>query len=91
MSAKNTVAGLIIGAATGVALGMLFAPRKGSEMRETLAKTGGDYYDKITEDVKSTVEDQLDKYLKSSSSRAEERAKRQIEEVKREIARIKAN
>lgn len=91
MSIKNTFTGLILGAATGVVLGMLFAPRKGSETREVLAKTGGDYYDKLSEDIKSTVEEQLDKYLRNSSTRAEERAKRQIEEVKKEIARIKAN
>lgn len=91
MKAKDTIAGLIIGAATGLALGLLFAPRKGSETREAIAKTSGDYFDRISDDVKSTVESTMDKFMKKNSSRAEERARRQIEEVKRELEKIKVN
>ncbi len=90
MSYKNTIGGLVIGAAAGVALGLLFAPRKGKETREVLAKNSGEYLEKISDDIKATFEDKLDKILKKSSSKADERARRQIEEVKREIAQIKA-
>lgn len=91
MDNKKTIGGLIIGAATGVALGLLFAPRKGKETREAIAQNSNEYFEKFGEDFKNSFEDQLDKILKRSSSRAEERAKKQIEEVKKEIEQIKAN
>lgn len=91
MNAKDTIAGLIIGAATGVAVGLLFAPKKGKETRQAIADTGSDYFDKFSDDFKTSFEDKLDKILKKNSSRAEERARRQIEEVKKEIEQIKAN
>lgn len=91
MNTKDTIGGLIIGAVTGVALGLLFAPKKGSETREALASDVNNLYDRVSEDFKSSFEDQLDRILTKSSSRAEERARKQIEEVKKEIAQIKAN
>jgi len=91
MSTKKAIGGLIIGAVTGVALGLLFAPKRGKETREAIAKTSGEYLDKFGDDFKYTVEEQLDKILRKNTERAEARARKQIEEVKKEIARIKAN
>lgn len=91
MDTKKAIGGMIVGAVAGVALGLLFAPKRGSETRKAIADTSGEYLDKFTEDFKINFEDRLDKVLKKNSERAEERARRQIEEVKREIARIKAN
>ncbi len=90
MNAKDTIAGLIIGAATGVALGMLFAPKKGKDTRKALLDNSSDYLDRFGDDIKLSIENKLDKYWNKSSDRAEKRAQRQIEEVKKEIAAIKA-
>lgn len=91
MNTKKAIGGIIIGAVTGVALGLLFAPKRGSETRKAIAETGSEYLDKFSDEFKSNFEDKLDNILKKNSQRAEERARKQIEEVKREIARIKSN
>lgn len=90
MKSKDTLAGLIIGAATGVAFGLLFAPRKGKDTRKALVENGGDYLERFSDDIKLSIEDKLDNFLTKNSTKAEERAKKQIEEVKKEIASIKA-
>lgn len=89
MENKKTIGALILGTATGVALGLLFAPKRGKDTREELLQSGNDYFDKFNDDFKASFESQLDKMLTKSSSRAEDRAKKQIEEVKREIEQIK--
>jgi len=89
MNSKDTILGILVGAAAGATLGLLFAPRKGSETRKALAENGEEYFDKFTEDIKDTLDEKLNKYFSKNSSRAEEKAKEQIEEVKREIAKIK--
>lgn len=91
MSTQKAIGGLILGAVTGVALGLLFAPKRGKDTRKAIADTSAEYLDKFGEDFKSSFEDQLDRVLSKNSERAEERAKKQIEEVKKEIARLKAN
>jgi len=91
MDTKKAIGGLIIGAVTGVALGLLFAPGRGKDTRKAIAKTSSDYLEKFGDEFKSSFEEQLDKILKKNTERAEERARKQIEEVKKEIARIKAN
>lgn len=90
-SKKKTLAGLAIGAAAGLAIGVLFAPKTGKDTRKALAKNGGDYFDKFSDDIKISIEDQLDRVMNKNSDRAEKRAKKQIEEVKKQIASIKAN
>ncbi|HLS30782.1 MAG TPA: YtxH domain-containing protein [Flavobacteriaceae bacterium] len=91
MSTKKAIGGLILGAATGVALGLLFAPKRGKDTRKALVDTGSEYFEKFGEDFKSSFEEQLDRVLSKNTERAEERARKQIEEVKKEIARLKEN
>ena len=40
MSKGNTIAGLLVGLAAGAALGVLFAPEKGSDTRKKIASKG---------------------------------------------------
>lgn len=91
MSTQKAIGGLIIGAVTGVALGLLFAPKRGKDTRKAIADSSSEYLEKFGEDFKSSFEDQLDRVLSKNTERAEERARKQIEEVKKEIARLKSN
>jgi gas vesicle protein len=54
--ALNVVSGVLIGAAAGAVLGMLFAPEKGLTARRKLSKKGNS----IVEDVRDKFEDFLD-------------------------------
>ncbi len=42
METGKLVIGLVAGAAVGAALGILFAPQKGAELREKISKKGGE-------------------------------------------------
>lgn len=43
MKSGKMLLGLLSGAAAGAALGLLFAPKKGTETRKAISKTGDDY------------------------------------------------
>ena len=47
MSAGKVVLGVLVGAAAGALLGVLFAPDKGEKTREMLSKKGGDLTDDL--------------------------------------------
>lgn len=64
MKSKNVLLGFISGAATGVILGILFAPDKGSITRKKIGSQGND----LTE----TINSKLDKVLSTFSKGAEE-------------------
>ena len=50
------VGALLVGAAVGAALGILFAPNKGSETRKKLLAKGGDLSDSIKDKLNDFVE-----------------------------------
>ena len=57
-------AGMLTGLAVGVGIGMLFAPRSGSELRQTIAQSAGDFQRKANESYQQAsekVKDVVDK------------------------------
>ncbi|MCW3072509.1 MAG: Gas vesicle protein [Bacteroidetes bacterium] len=52
MSDNGKVLGaLVLGAAAGAVLGLLFAPSKGSELRQKISDNAGDLIDELTEKI----------------------------------------
>ena len=59
-STKKVIGALMVGAAIGVGLGILFSPAKGSEVRKSIADKSGDWGDAI----KEKFNDLVDKFSK---------------------------
>jgi len=53
---NKIIGALAVGAAVGAALGILFAPEKGSETRKKLASKGQDLSDAVKEKAQSLLE-----------------------------------
>jgi gas vesicle protein len=56
MKSQKVIAGILIGAAAGAALGLLFAPYKGSKTRRKLVGAGADLKDAIKDKIDDLVE-----------------------------------
>jgi gas vesicle protein len=56
MSTGRVLLGIIVGAAVGAVLGVLFAPAKGSVTRKRIARRGTDY----AEDVREKLNEYID-------------------------------
>ncbi|MCW3086189.1 MAG: Gas vesicle protein [Bacteroidetes bacterium] len=69
---------LVLGAAAGAVLGMMFAPGKGSDLRKKISDNAGDLIDELTEKIKQgkdTLTDLKDKAMSKAEdlkSKAEE-------------------
>lgn len=71
MSKKGTIAKVALGAAVGAGLGILFAPKKGSETRE---------------DLKNKFDELVDKVKDIDANEVKEKIEGKIEEIKKELA-----
>mgnify|MGYP003598235005 CR=1 FL=1 len=71
MSTGKVVLGVLVGLAAGAALGILFAPDKGSETRKKIAKKGEDLVDELKEKFGEFVDSVTDKVEAKKESSAE--------------------
>ena len=64
---KKFISGLLLGAAVGAVLGILFAPDKGSETRKKIAKKGEDLKENI-KDLKGKLADKYESIRKEAET-----------------------
>ena len=87
MDTGKTILGALACVAAGAALGVLFAPEKGSDTRKNIIKKGEGYSDAIKDKFNDFVDNISRKYenLKEDVSEFNEEAKVKAEEIKRNI------
>jgi len=89
MSENGKILGaLVLGAAAGAVLGMLFAPSKGSDLRDKIKDGTGDLIDELTEKIKQG-KDTLTELKDKAMSKAEDLKSKAEEEIENYKTRAK--
>lgn len=85
MCSSKIITGVLIGAAAGAVLGILFAPDKGSDTREKISKKGTDFTDTLKTKINDLVNGIADHF-----ENAKNEAENMVEEGKEKIASAKS-
>ena len=84
MSAGKIISGVLIGAAAGAILGILFAPDSGSETRRKISEKGGDLADNLKNKFSDFVDAVTDKFqgAKDEAKNMASKGKEKVDEWK---------
>jgi len=85
---SNVLAGFFAGAAAGAALGILFAPDKGTSTRKKIADSSSAFGEDFKDTVSSKV-DNLSDFMASFVNEAKDRFTKLEEQVKQEAKNVK--
>lgn len=87
-STGKAILGFLVGAATGAALGILFAPDKGTKTRKRIARQAEDISSNVRDSVNENIDDlkdyvtELVKEVKDKYSKIEKDVKDNTEKIK---------
>jgi gas vesicle protein len=89
MSSGKIITGILIGAAAGSILGILFAPDKGSETRKKLVKKGTDFTDELKDKFGELVDNVAAKFegVHDDAEELAEHGKKKIKSLKEEASK----
>ena len=91
MKNNNVLLGILGGVAVGAALGILFAPAKGSETRKKIADKGNDLKDNFKDSL-SKLTDKISKSVEGFKDEAQDliaEAEQKIKEEKTNLEKLK--
>ncbi len=83
MSSGKVLLGLLAGVAAGAALGILFAPDKGTETRRTISRKGSEYADELGEKFNNFIDSLTEKgeAVKKEASNMLDKGKQRMDDV----------
>ena len=87
MESGKVVLGVLAGVAVGAVMGILFAPEKGSVMRNQILSKGEDFTNDLSKKLDSFIEETSKKY-ESAIHQAEElsaKGKAKFDEIRKEV------